>query len=64
MQEEIYEVSKKLEKISLVKKENDMQTLKARHEAYKNLESSLQVLQYAYDKEEATLKQQQKSLKI
>ena len=64
LQEEIYEVSKKLEKISLVKKENDMQTLKARHEAYKNLESSLQVLQYAYDKEEATLKQQQKSLKI
>jgi len=64
LQEEMQEASSKLEKISLVKKENDLQDLKSRHAAYKSLESSLQVLQYAYDKEENTLKQQQKSLKI
>ena len=64
LQEEMQEASSKLEKISLVKKENDLQDLKSRHAAYKSLESSLQVLRYAYDKEEDTLKQQQKSLKI
>lgn len=64
LQAEMAETSKKLEKISTVKKENDLQDLKSRHAAYKSLESSLQALQYAHDKEETSLKQHQKSLKI
>jgi len=61
---EILDSSKKLDKISLVKKENDIKDLKLRRDAYKSLESTLQTLQYAYDKEEISLKQHQKSLKI
>lgn len=64
LQSEMQEISKKLEKISLVKKENDVQKLKIRHESYKKMECVLQKLQHSYDKEDITLKQYQKSLKI
>jgi len=64
LQTEMEDLTKKLEKISSVKKENDLVKLKQRHEAYKALETSLQTLKFAHDKEETQLKQHQKSLKI
>ena len=64
LQLEMDELTKKLQKITLVKKENDISKLKQQHDAYKKLESSLQLLQHVQDKEETSLKQHQKSLKI
>jgi hypothetical protein len=64
LQLEMLETAKKLEKIAIVKKENDLHALKTRHEAYKKLETYLQMLQHIHDREETTLKQHQKSLKI
>ena len=64
LEAEIEESNKKLETIRTVKSENDINDLKSRQTAYKNLEASLATLRHAYERELTQLKQHQKSLKI
>jgi DNA repair exonuclease SbcCD ATPase subunit len=64
LQQEIIEVNLKLEKISDVKDNNDIEDLKKRKEQYRQLETSLLTLRHNFEKEESILEQQKKSLKI
>jgi len=63
-QKQIDEKTEKVSKIDDILKNNDIEELKKRLEAFKSLESSFESLRHVHEKDEAALKQQERSLKI
>lgn len=61
---QLSEKTERLRKVDDVLKENDIESLKKRLEAFKALESSLGDMRHVYEKDETVLRQQEKSLKI
>jgi DNA repair exonuclease SbcCD ATPase subunit/DNA repair exonuclease SbcCD nuclease subunit len=61
---EIEESNKKILTIKDIRQDNDLAELKKQSQLYKDLETSLISLRHSFEKEDSSLKQQQKSLKI
>ena len=61
---QIVEKNDKVSKVDDVLRNNDIDELKKRLEAYKTLESSFESLRLVYEKDSTLLKQQERSLKI
>lgn len=62
--DDVSKLTQKVASIETLQEENDLQLLKQRLEAYRTLESSFDSLKHVHEKDEALLKQQERSLKI
>lgn len=60
----IVKLETRIEKITDLQKEHNLVDMKKRLEAFRTLESSVLALKHAHEKEQALLKQQERSLKI
>lgn len=64
LEEEIKKINAKITTVDVLVKENDVNELKRKLEAFVELESSVASLKHVHDKESTTFKQQERSLKI